>query len=349
MPRATPAPPEIRNVNYGGRVVEAETTPDLENASRDYASQAGFNIDGQGGISLPDPGHAKGRSRDPRFETRMASLRMRVSSTGITPATVFNFLPIRLTVNSPSMAVRNGVDPVKGDDDFATRTWSDLDIQIIDEGELGKSPQEFHPIQIARVFEFEYNEGGVVALPCIPEDADEPKWAPTLKKHADQAVAWMLRQVQTGERLWNAPDRLQRQNVRSIHRACGERLVALKILRRLPDFCTEKRELSDVPEACAKCGTTPDSRFAVQCGVNNCGYIMNPVVAFQKRIIPEDHEALERLTRDQVKELGISDYVAETSDEYPARIKAGRPKPFSKAAERAIAAEQQLTQAPARG
>ena len=56
--------------------------------------------------------------------------------------------------------------------------------------------------------------------------------------------------------------------------------------------------------------------------------------------IDEQHTSLERLTRAEVESLGISAYVAETVDEKQARIKSGKPKPLSLAAQGAMVAEQ---------
>ncbi|HEY1808850.1 MAG TPA: hypothetical protein VGG42_09825 [Acidobacteriaceae bacterium] len=323
-----------KQVDYGsGRSVLVDVPPEMETGSREIAQQMGVQVDQQGRIRSADPGHAPGRSRDPQYESRMLSLKTRLKATGVVPATVFNFLPFILKVNSPVSSVQGGVPAVKGNKEFATRTWDTCDIQIVELGEQGRSPQEFHPIQIAQVFEYEYPAGGVVAIQCRPKDAGRADVAKLLKEHAAQAVIYMRGQMEMGEKLWNAPDRIQRQNVRSVHRACAQRLYDLHIIKALPDFCSAKVDLEDAPHPCINCGKVPDSKLIAQC---QCGWVINPGTAFQNNIIQEDDPALERLTRAEVKLLGISDYVAETSDEKPKRLKSGAPKPFSAAATRAL-------------
>jgi hypothetical protein len=72
-----------------------------------------------------------------------------------------------------------------------------------------------------------------------------------------------------------------------------------------------------------------------------CGYIIDPRRAYEIQAIGEDDLSLERLTRADVTEMGITDYVAETIDEKRSRLEIGAPKPLSIAAMRLQASEMQ--------
>ena len=89
---------------------------------------------------------------------------------------------------------------------------------------------------------------------------------------------------------------------------------------------------------CPKC-QKPSEPGAPSCTNAGCGYIIDPRKAYEISAIGEDHLSLERLTRADVKEMGISDYVAETVDEKHDRLMAGLPKPLSLAAMRLKDAE----------
>lgn len=333
-----------RTVDYGTRVVEVEISPVLEQGSQEVAQQMGASIDNDGRIRT-DPGKAAGRMRDVQFEQRKASMDQRLAASPPVPATVFNFLPVKLTVNSPMQAVQNGVPAVSGEARYAVRTWIHAAIEVYNLGDGGREPRDFHPLQIAQAFEHEYPHGGVVALPCKPEEVEQNVGLQRrLKDHEERAINWMRAQVAAGERLWNAPDRFQRRNVNNVHRACGQRLFDLKIIASLPEYMTAKRDLHQAPPTCGRCGTVADSVHTLQCV--KCQWILDPAAAYEKGVISEDDQALERLTREEVKNLGISAYVAETADEKPERIKAGVPKPPSDVALALMAAEEESRQQP---
>ena len=319
-------------VDYGTRQVEVNVDPAMEAGSRDL----GITIDNQYRMVEADPGKLRGRMRDPAFEQKMQSLHQRLRATGITPATVFNFLPIPIGVNSPMAHARQKVPAVKGKAPYATRVFG-LEIVPFNTGDTGRVPYEYHPIQLAEAYEREYPHGGVVALREGEEDTESGK--ARLKKAASDAVKWMKNQVAEGDRYWQAPDRFQRRNVGNGHRWSAQRLFDLGILKALPEWMAEERDLESVQLPACVCGKVPDSPTTIRC---TCGYILNVEEALKRNLIDENSEELERLTRSQVQALGISDFVAETSDERQVRLKAGVPKPPSKAVERVLAAEAAL-------
>jgi hypothetical protein len=84
----------------------------------------------------------------------------------------------------------------------------------------------------------------------------------------------------------------------------------------------------------------------VTCTNTGCGgsfgpYVIDPRKAFEIGAITEEHPALERLSRAELKEMGISDYVAESLEEKAARLRQGGIKPRSLSAMRLMEAEDQ--------
>ena len=70
-------------------------------------------------------------------------------------------------------------------------------------------------------------------------------------------------------------------------------------------------------------------------------YVLDPKKAYEIGAITEADESLERLSRGTLKEMGISDYVAESIEEKSARLKQGGIKPRSLSAMRLLEAEDQ--------
>ena len=70
-------------------------------------------------------------------------------------------------------------------------------------------------------------------------------------------------------------------------------------------------------------------------------YVLDPKKAYEIGAITEADESLERLPRRTLKEMGISDYVAESIEEKAARLKSGGIKPKSLSAMRLMEAEDQ--------
>jgi hypothetical protein len=114
----------------------------------------------------------------------------------------------------------------------------------------------------------------------------------------------------------------------------------------LPLFVEIVRDLDVKITMCPQC-QKPCEPNAASCSNPGCGgingpYIINPRIAYEIQAIGEDHVALERLTRDTVKEMGISDYVAETIEEKKMRLQVGGAKPVSLAAMRLMDAKDQV-------
>ena len=294
---------------------------------------------------------ALGRPTDAQYERNRASVQSRLNQVGVAWATVVTFLPIVLHTDSlliPSRASNGKIGPPKDKQDYATYTFKEA---FIEPGRRGAdSPllaTDWHPIQMANEFPKMYPQG-VFAFRGIPSALSDPKWlntASTEEQHAGQtygevmescrkqAVAWMQEHLRAG----NERDR-QKQEPTLPQKASARRLHHLGFIKEMPKWVEQQRDMGVKIPVCPKC-QKPSEPGAPSCTNAGCGYIIDPRKAYEISAIGEDHNSLERLTRADVKEMGISDYVAETVDEKGARLAAGLPKPLSLAAMRLKDAE----------
>ena len=294
-----------------------------------------------------DPGKAKGRAQDPEFDAVLYSMKMRHSKTGISPATVINMLPLPLVVNSP-MHVIGGVrvPACKGAHlDFTAHTWVEPAIEVRYIGEGINQPWDFLPIQLAEAFESEYYAmGGVVAVNGLPteENLALPENAQKISDALERMYVWMMSKIVEANGLWNSPNHGLSAAIVDVHRVCATRMFEIGKIPELPPWIQAVREASQIEAKCPTCGVIPEAG-AVKCVT--CHEILDPVAAFRNNTIDEEHAALERLTREEVIELGISAFVAETVDEKPARLAEGRRKPMSIAHARALKEQDKAAQA----
>jgi len=199
---------------------------------------------------------------------------------------------------------------------------------------------DYQPIMLAKEFENVYEaQGGVLAFIGSPEDVLKPNWEhrerwEALKLRAKQWMESMHREAQ------QYADTKMFYGIRETHRSSIRRLFHLGYLKELPAFLDKQRDVAVEYPTCGKCQLRQDSPHVVQC--QRCNWIIDPARAYELQVITEDDPALERLTRDEVKKLGISPYVAETADERPVRLKAGLPKPKSEAAMRLLDQQAEL-------
>jgi hypothetical protein len=289
---------------------------------------------------------ALGRPTDPQFERNRASVQSRLNQVGVAWATVVSYLPIVLHTDSlldPSRKSNGKIGPPKDSEDFVTYIFKDA---FIEPGRRGAdSPllaTDWHPIQMANEFPKLYPQG-VFAFRGIPADLTDPKWLGTLsteEQHFGQtygqvmesarkaAVAWMQEHLRFG----NERDR-QKQEPTLPQKASARRLLHLGYIKEMPKWVEQQRDTGVKIPVCPKC-QKPSEPGAPSCTNAGCGYIIDPRKAYEISAIGEDHLSLERLTRADVKEMGISDYVAETVDEKAARQSLGMPHPISAAAMR---------------
>jgi hypothetical protein len=164
-----------------------------------------------------------------------------------------------------------------------------------------------------------------------------------LEAKRKSGVAWMYEQLSRG----NTMDLSKRAHERPglPQKAAARRLFELGHIQVLPAWVEQQRDLSTKPETCPQCARRCEPG-AVSCTNPGCGgmrgpYVLDPKKAYEIGAITEADESLERLSRGTLKEMGISDYVAESCEEKAARLKQGGIKPKSLSAMRLLDAEDQ--------
>jgi hypothetical protein len=336
----------------GSAVIDPEVQQEMEVAqSKTPMAKAvvgtTHNVRTPGGQIIPvgemlDPKQAPtaGRAVDAQFNSLVGSIRARHEETGIEPATILNFLPIPLVVNSPmqDLKIRIPAAPTVADesDAFSFFTWHNAAIEVMDRGEGIKQPWDYLPRQIARAFLNEYEPfGGVVLMRGIPDEKtlSKPENVKMIQEARDRMTDWMVSKVHEANGEWNTANRSGAKNIVELHRQCAMRLKDLGLIDHLPEWITESRSLKDVQAKCPLCSVQPQPG-AVECV--NCHYVLDPAQAFVRGAISEEDASLERLSRKELEELGVSAYVAETLEERPERLKRGDPKPMSIAQKRAL-------------
>jgi len=309
-------PNDVERVNYGGQTVEI--------GKIDHA--------------------ALGRPVDKQYERNLASVESRLAKIGVSTATVVNFLPIKLRSDSVLGPLRNLIIPEPKDDQaYVTYSFTDA---FIEPARMGAdSPLiafEHHPIELAEEFFRVYN-GAVFTFTGIPSDLDREDWKNKVSTEPShhgmtygaafqaayqKSIEWMYEMLKQG----NDNNRLKRMPTEP-QKAAARRLKVLGRIKEFPEWVERQIDVDTKIPMCPKC-QRPSEVGACQCTNQNCGYIIDPRKAYEINAIGEDHPSLERLTRAEVKEMGISDYVAETRDEKKARLEIGGIKPLSIAAAR---------------
>lgn len=298
---------------------------------------------------------ALGRPVDKQYERNLATVNSRLNAIGVSKATVVNFLPIVLLSDScldPLKPAKASIKPPKDGEPYTTFVFEKA---FIEPARLGAdSPNiafEWHPITLAQEFS-KINPKGVLSFIGIPSDLTRTDWLERVSteeqhhgmtygkilEHTEQeAIAWMQEQLRAG----NEDDRLKR-NPSERAKASARRLFHLGRIKEMPLWVEKQRDVNQKIPMCPKC-QRPSEPGASQCTNNNCGYIIDPRRAYEIDAIAEDHPSLERLTRAEVEEMGISDYVAETRDEKVIRLaeKTGI-KPLSLVAQRMLQTQDEV-------
>lgn len=287
-----------------------------------------------------------GRPYDYRFSQRMSMLKRRLRSTKTVPVTIINTLPLRLAVNSPLPALLQGVASCEMDKDFNYFTWMDPVIEVSLQ-EAQKIPLDYNPMMLAEEYLREYSTiGGVMLYEGTVEDFLEdsrPETRRMFEECTESGLKWQLSKVKQANDYWNSPNHQLSINITELHRACATRCMAKgRLGKSKPEWMDITREAAELVPPCDSCGAEP-SRGAARC--KQCGFIIDPIRAFMNREIDEKHIALTRLTRAQVEDLHISDFVAETSDERPARLARGEDMPLSVFEARQVLAQEAILNA----
>lgn len=299
-------------------------------------------------IALVDKVNHKelGRPVDKQYVQARNSVVARLNLTKWSEATVISSLPIELISHSCIDALRTArVPAVRDGEEFSYLTFKHPHLEPARVGpDAPLACFDYQPIMLAKEFESVYQaHGGVFAYIGKPQDALDRKWEHREAWEAAKkaGVAWMESMHREARQYW---DQKVFYAVREPHRASIRRLYHLGFLKELPGELDKQRDTAIEYPTCPKCQLRQDSPHTVEC--TRCHWILAPRKAFELGMIDETSEHLERLTRAEVKEMGISPYVAETTDEKPVRLSAGLIKPKSEAVmrlmEQAAEAEESL-------
>jgi hypothetical protein len=279
------------------------------------------------------PSGLKQKGGDPKhvdYINKLLSSQQRISQIGRQPVTIVNLNPYTLMVCHPLFDGIT-VKAVKAGDEFSALVIKDVKYEVDTGLDHNHSPIEHWPIALAEEFINQYRDkGGVFLLKGNLED--NPELANTAEfkaKHAaalDQLYIHAFQMKVSADAEWNRPNRSGRSNIHAQHRMLARILFDAKKIAKLPDWEDALIATDDIQPDCPSCKSEL-KKGAYMCGT--CGRISDPIAAFKDGRISETDVCLERLTRAEVIALGVSAFVAETSDEGPARLKAGKAKPLS--------------------
>lgn len=326
-------------------------------------------------VNMPVIDHkAMGRKTDPAFERSERSVLGRIRQLGTVPAVVVSFLPIELRSDSYLYPLKVAViKPPKEKEPYAIyvlpKYFIDYTKQHVD------SPTtafEWAPIQMAMdfmgtnpqgVFVFSApNAGPGESIPQlharVAELIEDPEWrarvsmepqhggmtyGEALEAKRQSGIAWMFEQLSRGNTMDMSKKAWERPGVPQ--KAAAHRLFKLGKIQVLPAWVEQQQDLNSRPEECPQCARRCQPG-AVSCTNAGCGglkgpYVLDPRKAYEIGAISEHDESLERLSRGTLKEMGISDYVAESIEEKKVRLSQGGIKPKSMAALRMLEYEDQ--------
>ena len=347
-------------IEYGATIADtpAHVAAERNLAARELNISSGF----KGGLERVRYGseereigainhEAIGRPVNKRYDRHLTSVKSRVEQLGVQVATVINFLPIRLVSDSVLDSLRHASitnRPPKDDEPYSFFYFEEVFYEpSVVSPDSPPIAVDQHPIILAQ--EFSKHDRGVFSFIGLPSDVEDEAWkrrksrepqhggktyGEAFEEKRQEAVQWMLQQVEYGTEAylrnvaWTVPQK-----------ASARRLLALGHIKTLPEGVDEVKDVKQVVPTCPKCQRRSEPG-AVQCTNAGCGWIIDPKRAYEIGAIGEEDLALERLTRDEVKEMGISQYVAETRDEKKIRLETpGAVKPKSEVALRLLEAE----------
>lgn len=251
---------------------------------------------------------------------KLVTLDRRLRRQGIRPATILNMNPYMLHVNG---VLHSDLDvaPCPKGRPYSMRVIRDYKYDWRDETDDNWSPVEFVPIVLADEFTEQYRaHGGVVVFEGDGERIN-PLEVPAIvemMKEAEQAqIAFARIKVREANNEWNTPNRQGARNIDDIHRALAW-LLHDKTGQELPEWIEKIPGQMGLGDPCPRCKTVPKSG-AYACP--SCGFIIDPVQAYEMGEITEDNPAMLRLSRAKLEELGVSELIEENLEERKARVK----------------------------
>jgi hypothetical protein len=254
----------------------------------------------------------------------------RIKAIGRQPFSIVNLNPYPLMVLSPLFEGLR-VDPCPEDKQYSALVIRDVKFEVHTGTDHNWTPIDRWPVMLAREFERQYaQKGGVFIikgdLQEMPEIEEAAEFKDKFKVAYEGLIRYAYKMKTDADTEWARPNRAGRSNVHAQHRMMVRILFKAGRIRNLPDWEDELLPTDAAEPRCVACAADL-KKGAYMCSA--CGRISDPIAAFLDGRISETDMSLERLTRKQVEELGVSAFVAETSDEVDARRKKGLAKPLS--------------------
>jgi hypothetical protein len=285
------------------------------------------------GSSMPDPTGKNRRGHTPQevaFLSKLVASEDRLSKMPDMPVTIVNLNPYNLMVLHPlfdGLVVKANKDGER----YSALVIRKVKYEVDQGLDRNHSPVERWPIEMAGEFTSQYaDKGGVFHffgdLEKNPELALTAAFKEAYAIAETRLIAYCRTLKARADASWNSPNHSGAKDIHPAHRQAAKILFTRKLLKELPAWMTGDVDIADVTPDCPSCRTTT-KKHQVVCG---CGFILDPFNGFKLGAIDEYHQALERLTRKQLKDLGVSGFVAENFEERPERLEAGLPKPRSK-------------------
>lgn len=239
---------------------------------------------------------------------------------GVRPATVINLWPIDIHSTGP-ITSNFTIPKCPLGQSWSKTVIGSYSTDVVTRTDGKQEVRPIPPIQIAKdiLQQHSQNDGWIKGGLVIYMGDHEPnkKNLEDIEAARKSMLAHFRKLVNDANLEFARPDKSGRRNITDIHRIAAEYLLHYKILKERPQWTVETRDEGDVQVMCPACGAEPN-KGAFQC--KQCGWIVDPMKAYEVGAIDAKDVAMTRLTRDQLNVLGISkEIVPETLDERKAR------------------------------
>lgn len=310
----------------------------MATATRDAAANQEWGGGASFGTStdLPESDIALGRRRgmDEKQREKMQKLQTlmtRLAITGVRTAYVINMNPYSLKVNG--VLLDDTIVPAcpLGQDHIIFPIAKPM-IAWRDDKDGDETPVEFLPVMLVRDFEhLYYKKGGVVVFeasgnpkrPVPPEQeiAENPDLQEKIAAARSRMFNFASERYMAMETALRVPGSSAQRDVNDTDRALAALLLHNRLIPEAPKWFAPTKQEQDLVDPCARCKAEP-KKGATMCAA--CGYILDPAQAFKLGDLDVTNEvdkrALMRLSRKQLDELNISQFIEENLEERDERL-----------------------------
>lgn len=238
---------------------------------------------------------------------------------GVQPATIVNLWPISVYSNGPQVA-HHVLPPCPIGEAFSTYVIKSYGTDVQDKG--GRfDVKPVLPLDIARDILQQHSKAGTLVREGIViymgDHKPNQKNLEDINEARKKFIKHAKRVVEDANGQWVRGGKNSNVINDAVHRPLADYLLHFRFLTKKPDWMLTSRNQEDIVTLCQNCGAEPKSKTAVQCSA--CGYIVNPEQGYINGDVtastPEGKRALQRLSREKLKDLGISELIDETVSE----------------------------------